>query len=170
MRAPARPAALVFDLDGTLVDSRRDIATAVGRLRGEAGLPPLTLDEVVAMVGDGARLLVRRALGPDFPDSAIDGPGGALARYLEIYREVCLDTTLPYPGIAELLPELGRRYPLALLSNKGKRSPACCSTGSASRPISARSWAATACRAASPTPRASPSSPAASASRPATSP
>jgi phosphoglycolate phosphatase len=116
----ARPAALVFDLDGTLVDSRRDIATTVNRLRGEAGLPPLTLDEVVAIVGEGAPLLVRRVLGPDVPQAEIDGPAGALARYLEIYREVCLDTTRPYPGITELLPELAARYPLALLSNKGE--------------------------------------------------
>ncbi|MFP5287903.1 MAG: HAD hydrolase-like protein, partial [Thermoanaerobaculia bacterium] len=57
-----RPAALVFDLDGTLVDSRRDIAAALNRLRSELGLPPLSLDQVAAMVGEGAKVLVRRAL------------------------------------------------------------------------------------------------------------
>ncbi|HEX6902115.1 MAG TPA: HAD-IA family hydrolase [Thermoanaerobaculia bacterium] len=112
-----RPAALVFDLDGTLIDSRRDIATAINRMREEYGLPPLALEQVVTMVGEGARLLVERALGPDFAPDEVDQ---ALARYLDHYRDVCLDTTRPYPGIEEMLGVLAERYPLALLSNKGE--------------------------------------------------
>ena len=112
-----RPAALVFDLDGTLIDSRRDIATAINRMRADLGLPPLALEQVVTMVGEGARLLVERALGPDFPPDQVDQ---ALARYLDHYRDVCLDTTRPYPGIEEMLGALSERYPLALLSNKGE--------------------------------------------------
>lgn len=112
-----RPAALVFDLDGTLIDSRRDITTAVNRMRAELGLPPLPLEAVVTMVGEGARLLVERALGPGFPPERVDR---AFARYLEIYAEVCLDETRAYPGIEEMLEELSGRYPLALLSNKGE--------------------------------------------------
>jgi phosphoglycolate phosphatase len=112
-----RPAALVFDLDGTLIDSRRDITTAVNQTRAELGLPPIPLEAVVTMVGEGARLLVERALGSDFPPDQVDQ---ALARYLDHYADVCLDETQAYPGIEEMLAELAMRYPLALLSNKGE--------------------------------------------------
>ncbi len=112
-----RPAALVFDLDGTLIDSRRDITTAINRMRGELGLPPIPLAAVVTMVGEGARLLVERALGPGFPPDQVDA---ALARYLRHYEEVCLDETAAYPGVEEMLVALAGRYPLALLSNKGE--------------------------------------------------
>lgn len=110
-----RPAALVFDLDGTLIDSRRDITTAINRMRAELGLPPLRLEQVVRMVGEGARVLVERAL-PERPGEV----DPALARYLEHYRDVCLETTHPYPGIEDMLAALGSLYPLALLSNKGE--------------------------------------------------
>jgi phosphoglycolate phosphatase len=112
-----RPAALVFDLDGTLIDSRRDITTAINRMREELGLPPIPLEAVVTMVGEGARLLVERALGPAVPPDQVDR---ALARYLEHYADVCLDETQAYPGIEEMLEGLAGRYPLALLSNKGE--------------------------------------------------
>ncbi|HSS52214.1 MAG TPA: HAD-IA family hydrolase [Thermoanaerobaculia bacterium] len=111
-----QPGAIVFDLDGTLIDSRRDITAAINRMRGELGLPPLTLEAVVTMVGEGARLLVERALGPGFSPDAID----QVKRYLGYYDEACLDATRAYPGVEALLAALGRRYPLALLSNKGE--------------------------------------------------
>jgi len=112
-----RPAALVFDLDGTLIDSRRDITTAINRTRAELGLPAIPLEAVVTMVGEGARLLVERALGPGFPPEQVDR---ALERYLGFYWDVCLEQTQPYPGIGEMLVRLRERYPLALLSNKGE--------------------------------------------------
>src|SRR3954454_25076821 len=112
-----RPGAIVFDLDRTLIDSRRDITTAITRMRPELGLPPLELEQVVTMVGEGARLLVERALGPGFSPEAVDR---ALKRYLGFYDEVCLDATRAYPGIETLLAALGRKYSLALLSNKGE--------------------------------------------------
>lgn len=111
-----RPAALVFDLDGTLIDSRQDITTAVNRTREGYGLPPLALEQVVRMVGEGARLLIERAL-PEIPAERIDT---ALAIYLDHYRQVCLDQTRPYPGIEEMLARLSASYPMALLSNKGE--------------------------------------------------
>lgn len=118
MRADWRPAAIVFDLDGTLVDSRHDLATAINRLRIELGLPPLSTPAIVSMVGEGARLLVERALGPDFPAEKFEA---AFARYFEIYAEVLLDETVPYEGVPEMLADLAERYPLALLTNKGER-------------------------------------------------
>ncbi|HEX3528440.1 MAG TPA: HAD-IA family hydrolase [Thermoanaerobaculia bacterium] len=110
------PAALVFDLDGTLIDSRHDITTAVNRTRGRYDLPPLQLEEVVGMVGEGARLLIERA----FPELPADRRDEALVLYLAAYRDVCLDETRPYPGVPEMLAALAERYPLALLSNKGE--------------------------------------------------
>ena len=121
--AATRPAALVFDLDGTLIDSRQDITTAVNRTRERFGLPPLPLQEVIAMVGEGARLLVQRALaelavrGDAASESFLDG---AVASYLAFYRDVCLETTVPYDGVRETLDALSTRFPLALLSNKGE--------------------------------------------------
>ena len=109
------PAAVVFDLDGTLIDSRRDITTAVNRVRAELALPPLAVEQVATMVGEGARRLIERAL-PERPD----GVDWGLASYLEHYWQVCLETTRPYPGIEEMLAALAERYPLALLSNKGE--------------------------------------------------
>jgi phosphoglycolate phosphatase len=111
------PVAVVFDLDGTLVDSRRDLATAVNGLRASYGLPALPLSAVMGMVGEGARLLVARALGVEAA-IALDGPDGALSRFYARYDEVLLATTRPYPGIPELLAALAPRLPLAVLSNK----------------------------------------------------
>lgn len=116
-----RPAALVFDLDGTLVDSRKDITTAINRLRAELGLPPLTLDQVVAMVGEGAKVLIRRALADWDPDLSAERLKEVLDRYLALYREVCVDTTKPYPGIEEMLEALAASYRMAVLSNKGEK-------------------------------------------------
>ena len=117
-RAAGRPAAIAFDLDGTLVDSRRDLATAVNRLRGELDLVPLAPERVGEMVGEGARVLVARALA-----DARSAPGldAALARFLVHYDAVCLETTRPYPGIPELVAALAAVYPLAVVTNKPAR-------------------------------------------------
>lgn len=110
--------AVVFDLDGTLVDSRHDLAEAVNRTRAELGLPRLALAEVVGMVGRGARELVRRALGGDPPAALVDR---ALALFLAHYEPICTERTLPYPGVSELLEDAARGRPLALLTNKPER-------------------------------------------------
>ncbi len=108
---------IVFDLDGTLIDSRRDIASAVNSMRAERGLAPLRVEEVSGMVGEGARMLVRRALPPG---TGKDDLKGALASYLAHYAEVCLQFTRPYPGIAAMLATLAPSFALAVLSNKGE--------------------------------------------------
>ncbi len=106
---------IVFDLDGTLIDSVRDLAESASELVQGYGAPPLSTDAVAAMVGDGARVLVRRALeqsGLD-PDEA-----GALPRFLEIYDRRLLDHTRAYPGTIEVLASLVAAGPMAVLTNK----------------------------------------------------
>jgi len=110
--------ALVFDLDGTLIDSRADLAAAINRTRAELGLAPLALDAVVGMVGEGARLLVSRALD-GLEGAALDR---ALARFLDHYGPRCTVETRPYPGISGLLAAEAARRPLALLTNKPERT------------------------------------------------
>jgi phosphoglycolate phosphatase len=116
----AAPRGIVFDLDGTLIDSRRDIATAVNRMRAERGLAPLSVEAVSGMVGEGARMLVRRALPPWPPGAGQDDLKDALASYLAHYAEVSLATTRAYPGVAAMLATLAPSFPLAVLSNKGE--------------------------------------------------
>ena len=112
------PAALVFDLDGTLVDSGSDIAAAVNLTRRDLGLPALPIGEVVGLIGEGARVLIQRALPAGWDEHAVDD---ALRRMLDHYQRTCTDTTAAYPGIPAALARLARRYPLALLTNKPER-------------------------------------------------
>ena len=91
---------VVFDLDGTLIDSRRDLADAANALIVERGGTPLPVDAITAMVGEGAPLLVRRALTAAGLDPAI---AAALPRFLELYDERLLDHTRLYDGTREAL-------------------------------------------------------------------
>lgn len=105
----------VFDLDGTLVDSRRDLANAANALVVARGAAPLPEEAIAAMVGEGAAVLVRRVLaatGLD-PESR-----GALAQFLDLYDERLLEHTVPYDGTVEMLEALSARMPLAVLTNK----------------------------------------------------
>lgn len=114
-------AAVVFDLDGTLVDSRPDIATAVNRIRSELGLAALSLAEVGGMMGEGSRNLVRRALAQGLPEMAAmdaDRFERSHSRFLEHYARVCTAETRAYEGVDLLLDACARRWPLALLTNK----------------------------------------------------
>ena len=110
---------VVFDLDGTLVDSSVDLANAVNALLLELGAQPLAEPAIIAMVGEGASVLVRRALtaaalDPDTP--------GALERFLAHYDPHLLDHTVPYPGMVEALDRMGGHLPLAVLTNKPARA------------------------------------------------
>jgi phosphoglycolate phosphatase len=107
---------IVFDLDGTLIDSRRDLADATNALIVERGGSPLPVDRVAAMVGEGAATLVRRALSA--AGIADSDPASALQRFLELYDDRLLATTKLYDGIEEALDELSRRALLAVLTNK----------------------------------------------------
>jgi len=120
---------VVFDLDGTLIDSARDLAESIGELLESYGAEPLPLSEVVAMVGEGAPILVRRALAraglhPTTQTTRGGDPGlrpgvdDALARFLTIYDRRLMDHTVSYSGTIESLALATHRGPLAVLTNK----------------------------------------------------
>jgi phosphoglycolate phosphatase len=104
----------VFDLDGTLVDSLRDLADSANALIVECGAPPLDQSAIGAMVGDGAAELVARALAA----AGVPPPADALDRFLAIYDTKLTDYTRPYEGIPETLNALRKRASLAVLTNK----------------------------------------------------
>jgi phosphoglycolate phosphatase len=106
---------LVFDLDGTLVDSRRDLADAANAMVVELGGAPLSEVQVGDMVGEGATLLVRRVLDAAGVEAELPA---ALNRFLELYDQRLLIHTKPYDGIVEALETLNARVPLAVLTNK----------------------------------------------------
>ena len=110
---------VVFDLDGTLIDSRRDLADAVNALIAELGGEPLGVDRVTAMVGEGAAVLVRRALTAAGLDPASPG---ALDRFLAHYDERLTVHTRPYDGTVDALAALqSAGLALAVLTNKPAR-------------------------------------------------
>jgi phosphoglycolate phosphatase len=104
----------VFDLDGTLIDSRRDLADSANELLGQFGAAALPEDQVGQMVGDGAAVLVARV----FASRGVEPPPDALGRFLAIYGRRLLVHTRPYPGIGEVLAALASRAALAVLTNK----------------------------------------------------
>ena len=105
----------VFDLDGTLVDSRQDLANAANALVTELGGAPLPGSRIADMVGEGAALLVRRLLAAGGLDPELPG---ALPRFLDLYDERLLEHTRPYDGTVAMLEAVGARLPLAVLTNK----------------------------------------------------
>ena len=104
----------VFDLDGTLIDSRRDIADAANQLLRDCGAAPLSEDRIGRMVGDGAATLVARA----FAASGVERPADALERFVAIYSRGLLNHTRAYDGIPDVLEALAARASLAVLTNK----------------------------------------------------
>jgi phosphoglycolate phosphatase len=110
---------IVFDLDGTLIDSRRDLADAANALIVERGGQPLPVEAITAMVGEGAPLLVKRALEAAGVSRKDVAP--ALRRFLELYDERLLVHTRPYEGTRDALETLATRGPLAVLTNKPQR-------------------------------------------------
>jgi phosphoglycolate phosphatase len=109
---------LIFDLDGTLVDSKRDLVDSVNATRIWHGLEALPDDVVASYVGNGAPMLIRRA----FPGASEDELDRLHRHFLTYYRDHMLDATVPYPGVVEALHVLhSADVPMAVLTNKPVR-------------------------------------------------
>lgn len=105
---------VIFDFDGTIADTWRDIATGLNRTLAEAELPAVAPADVRAWVGHGVRRLIARAIGSD-------DPGRIEPLYLRFrvhYAACCLDTTALYDGVAPALAAVAPSHVLAILSNK----------------------------------------------------
>jgi len=105
---------IAFDLDGTLIDSRRDLADSANELIVELGGSPLPEEAVGGMVGEGAAVLVRRALTA----AQVEHPPDALTRFLEIYDRRLLVHTRLYPGVRGPIEKAREGARVAMLTNK----------------------------------------------------
>jgi phosphoglycolate phosphatase len=105
---------LIFDLDGTLVDSKRDLTASVNHIRNQFGLSLLTEQEIARFIGDGALMLIRRVLENQATEPNVQA---GLQMFLSYYRAHMLDTTRLYPGVRETLDRL-TDCKLAVLTNK----------------------------------------------------
>lgn len=105
---------LIFDLDGTLVDSKKDLTASVNHIRQQFDLPLLTEDEIARFIGNGALMLIRRALGPKATEENVQT---GLQMFLSYYRAHMLEHTRLYPGVRETLDRLSH-CKLAVLTNK----------------------------------------------------
>ncbi len=108
---------MLFDLDGTLVDSLPDIAASVDHVRASFQLPALGTAAVVGMVGDGLVKLLERAMGDRFSD-----PDEALQLYREHHWDQCIALVAPFPGVVDCLAAWqAAGHPLAVVTNKPAR-------------------------------------------------
>ncbi len=116
---PGKLKLLIFDLDGTLVDSRQDLIESVNAMLRHFHRSDLPGDAVASYVGDGAPMLVRRALGDPDNEAFVQE---ALEYFLSYYRVHKLDNTHPYPGVKDALEAIrdqdGSERRMAVLSNK----------------------------------------------------
>ena len=109
--------ALIFDLDGTLIDSKLDLALAVNATLEHMGRRALAHEQIYGYVGDGASMLVKRALGDG---ATVTEAEAGLSHFLSYYRAHMLDNTITYPGVREGLALL-QHHPMAVLTNKPVR-------------------------------------------------
>ena len=110
--------AILFDLDGTLLDTLGDLHASTNAVLQAFAYPTRTIDEVRQFVGNGARRLIEQAV-PAGEESRVDE---VLAAFQTYYAAHCDILTRPYPGIPELLASLAGKYPLAVVSNKPDRA------------------------------------------------
>ena len=103
---------ILFDLDGTLLDTLADLADSVNHVLASFGYPQRTVEEVRQFVGNGAARLIAQAV----PEGA--NPAPVLAAFQPYYSAHCQIKTKPYEGIPEALAALGAHHPLAIVSNK----------------------------------------------------
>lgn len=109
---------ILWDLDGTLLATLEDLTDSVNHTLKEFGCPERTLEEIRTFVGTGARRLIALALPGKEDDPDVDE---VLAAYQEYYATHAQIKTAPYAGVLEALETLGKRYPMAIVSNKPDR-------------------------------------------------
>ena len=109
--------ALIFDLDGTLIDSKLDLVHSVNATLRELKRPELPEEIISSYIGNGAPVLVAKSLGPGVPPAELDR---ALKFFLTYYEAHKMDNTCAYPGVAEALEHLSA-MPMAVLTNKPER-------------------------------------------------
>jgi len=109
--------AILFDLDGTLIDSKKDIALSVHHLQKKFGRPLSSEEDIARFIGDGMIKLVERAIGRESPDPVVTEAADFFKTH---YREHALDHTRLYPGVAEAL-EFFRDKKMAIVTNKPTR-------------------------------------------------
>ena len=116
---PGTAPLLIFDLDGTLIDSKLDLAHSVNAARAYLGKGPISHEAVYSYVGNGAPVLMRRALGPEDSEEDVKR---ALDFFIRYYGQHCLDNTTLYPGVKDALDRLQNNgIALAVLTNKPVR-------------------------------------------------
>lgn len=110
--------AVIFDLDGTLLDTLGDLHAATNAVLRQFGYPERTIEEVRQFVGNGAQRLIRLAV----PEGEQEKVPQVLAAFQSYYAAHCDILTKPYEGIPKMLEQLGKKYPLAVVSNKPDRA------------------------------------------------
>ncbi len=112
--------AVIFDLDGTLLDTARDICAYINDAMEKFGYPTVDKDSIVRFIGNGARNLVMRCIGKECPDEHVDE---VLKYYNDVYASSDSSLTVPFEGIQELLMDLkSRGYKLIIITNKPQRN------------------------------------------------
>jgi phosphoglycolate phosphatase len=113
----------VFDLDGTLIDSAPDLRIAVNKLLVQQGRRPLSLNEVIGMIGDGVAKLVERAFDATGDSGSARATASLTGRFLELYEGHAADLTRPYPGVPETLARLReQQWVLGICTNKPEKA------------------------------------------------
>jgi len=111
---------ILFDLDGTLLDTLGDLHAATNHILQQYGCPTRTLAEIRRFVGNGARRQIEQALPGKENDPPLDQ---VLADYQKYYTQICTNgNTRPYPGVPEALARIQTKYPVAVVSNKPDRA------------------------------------------------
>ena len=106
---------ILFDLDGTLLDTLEDLTDSVNYALAQYGCPPRTLEEVREFIGNGAKKLIERSLPGRDHDPAVED---VLATYQAYYKTHSQIKTKPYAGIVDALKTISEKYPIAIVSNK----------------------------------------------------
>ncbi len=106
---------ILWDLDGTLLNSLEDIKDGVNYALSQYGLPQRSLEEIRSFVGNGARRLVVLSMPGLESDPPVED---VLSTYRTYYQAHCQDKTCPYEGVEEALAELSKEFPMAVVSNK----------------------------------------------------